>query len=127
MTMFVFRLILKAKSGWHSSTVSSYHRASIASSFMRCGLNVFWNSSKSVVSSAGGRCPFGLIPILEVEGVTLCQSMAILRFVAKRHGMSNCITVLAFAAVSWDVTLHAVCWKKGCVTFKLTPAQSTQD
>lgn len=34
-----------------------------------------------------GRCPFGQLPILEVEGVTLCQSMAILRFVAKRHGL----------------------------------------
>nr|XP_058952798.1 glutathione S-transferase-like [Pocillopora verrucosa] len=34
-----------------------------------------------------GKCPFGLVPILEVEGVTLCESMAILRFVAKRHGL----------------------------------------
>jgi len=35
----------------------------------------------------GGKCPFGQIPLLEVEGVTLCQSMAILRFVARRYGM----------------------------------------
>ncbi|KAL9962462.1 hypothetical protein ACROYT_G031567 [Oculina patagonica] len=34
-----------------------------------------------------GKCPFGQIPLLEVEGVTLCQSMTILRFVAKRHGL----------------------------------------
>ena len=35
----------------------------------------------------GGKTPFGQLPLLEVEGVTLCQSMTILRFVAKRHGM----------------------------------------
>lgn len=34
-----------------------------------------------------GKCPFGQLPILEVDGVTLCQSMTILRFVAKRHGL----------------------------------------
>ncbi|XP_020630098.1 hematopoietic prostaglandin D synthase-like [Orbicella faveolata] len=34
-----------------------------------------------------GKCPFGQIPLLEVEGVTLSQSMTILRFVAKRHGL----------------------------------------
>lgn len=34
-----------------------------------------------------GKCPFGQIPLLEVEGVTLCQSMAILRFVARRYGL----------------------------------------
>lgn len=38
---------------------------------------------------SGGKCPFGQLPILEVDGVTLCQSMTILRFVAKRHGLSN--------------------------------------
>ena len=35
----------------------------------------------------GGKCPFGQIPLLEVDGVTLCQSMAILRFLARRYGM----------------------------------------
>jgi len=34
-----------------------------------------------------GKFPFGQAPVLEVEGVTLCQSMAILRFVAKRYGL----------------------------------------
>jgi len=29
------------------------------------------------------------VPILEVDGQTLSQSMAILRFVARRHGLSN--------------------------------------
>lgn len=53
---------------------------------MRYKINVFLNNIKSAVFSTGGKCPFGLVPILEVEGVTLCESMAILRFVAKRHG-----------------------------------------
>lgn len=34
-----------------------------------------------------GKSPFGQLPLLEVEGVALCQSMTILRFVAKRHGL----------------------------------------
>lgn len=34
-----------------------------------------------------GKYPFGQLPVLEVEGVTLCQSMTILRFVATRHGL----------------------------------------
>lgn len=86
MKMFVSRLILKAKSGWHWNTVSSNLRTSITSSIMRYKINVFLNNIKSAVFSTGGKCPFGLVPILEVEGVTLCESMAILRFVAKRHG-----------------------------------------
>lgn len=35
-----------------------------------------------------GKFPFGTVPILEVDGETLSQSMAILRFVAKRHGLA---------------------------------------
>lgn len=39
-----------------------------------------------IVLFSGGKYPFGQLPVLEVEGVTLCQSMTILRFVATRHG-----------------------------------------
>ncbi|XP_068736755.1 hematopoietic prostaglandin D synthase-like [Montipora capricornis] len=42
-----------------------------------------WSQTKN-----SGKFPFGTLPILEVDGVTLSQSMAILRFVAKRHGLS---------------------------------------
>ncbi|XP_067038264.1 hematopoietic prostaglandin D synthase-like isoform X2 [Acropora muricata] len=35
-----------------------------------------------------GKFPFGTVPILEVDGETLSQSMAILRFVARRHGLA---------------------------------------
>jgi len=41
-----------------------------------------WNPIKN-----SAKYPFGQLPILEVEGVTLCQSMAMFRFVAKRHGL----------------------------------------
>ena len=36
----------------------------------------------------GGKYPFGQVPILEVqpEGVTISQSMSILRFLAERYG-----------------------------------------
>ena len=45
--------------------------------------------SAIVISLSGGKCPFAQLPLLEVEGVTLSQSMTILRFVAKRHGMQH--------------------------------------
>ena len=34
----------------------------------------------------GGKCRFGQLPILEVDGTVLGQSMAILRYLAKEHG-----------------------------------------
>lgn len=42
-----------------------------------------WKSLKE-----SGICPYGQIPILEVEGTAIAQSVAILRYVAKEHGLA---------------------------------------
>ena len=44
-----------------------------------------------IFTFVGGKYPFGQVPILEVEpeGVTISQSMSILRFLAERYGTIN--------------------------------------
>ena len=44
-----------------------------------------------IFTFVGGKYPFGQVPILEVEpeGVTIIQSMSILRFLAERYGTIN--------------------------------------
>ena len=51
----------------------------------------FWSFLISMIiicTFLGGKYPFGQVPILEVEpkGVTISQSMSILRFLAERYG-----------------------------------------
>lgn len=50
--------------------------------------------------------PFNELPVLEVNGIPLCQSMTIMRYLAKEHGMAF---VEVFIFVSYFVVLHYIC------------------
>ena len=46
----------------------------------------FLNNMRTLRNCSGGKLPFGKVPILEVDGKVLAQSMTILKYVARETG-----------------------------------------
>ena len=42
--------------------------------------------TEHILLSIGGKTPFGQLPILEVDGVVLAQSLSIMTYVAEQYG-----------------------------------------